>query len=143
MFAKKYLINGVDPISVYGIPGCVMLFSKTAFNQIQGFDARTFLGWEEYIIAEKLLSRGFATWVVPKSQIFHKVGQWSKVNYSRDMSAIFLESEKIYLHDYRKMNGLEVFLIKVVKLITYSLEALFRPGARKALPNLLRKIGEL
>ena len=105
-----------DPLKVYSIQGCSMLFKAKVLEEIGLFDEATFLGWEECIIAEKLLRHGYETYVVPKSKIFHKDSMTHpKVFTSSERRKIYYESETYYQKNYLKLPEYQLWLINVIR----------------------------
>jgi len=137
---ERYLVHGENPIKVYGIPGCAMLFTTSSWNQIGGFDETTFLGWEEYIIAEKLLKAGLSTFVVPNSVIYHKVGRSAKMLPSVDKTIEFLRSEGYFIKSYLKLPVFQRILIKLIRIAIYLAISVINTDYRKGFFKLAKEI---
>ena len=119
-----YLVKSLVPKKVYGMSGCCLLFKRECLEEIGLFDETTFLGSEEYIVAEKLLQRQLATVFVPDSVIYHKVAKDSKRISSAKKSLIMLESERYFLNNYLKLPFWQTALIRLVRSIIYLLLAM-------------------
>jgi len=141
-WVKKYLISDNKDKEVYGIAGCCMLFKGRVLEEIGLFDETTFLGWEEYIIAEKLLKYGYLTFVVPKSIIYHKEAQDTLRIEPVKKTTIFLKSEKYFQEHYLQMPHYQRSIIKIVRLFIYSIIVLFDPVFRKNYKRLYNAIIE-
>ena len=56
------------------VHGCFLIFSKKAFDYIDGFDNRTFMYCEENILCLNLIKLNLVTVYSPEIVIYHKVG---------------------------------------------------------------------
>jgi hypothetical protein len=137
---KRYLIKASGSKQVYSIVGCCLLFSRDALKDIGLFDENTFLGWEECIIAEKLLRCGYQTYVEPKSVIYHKYGQSTGRMESAERTIAFLESEAYFQENYLKLPKSQRLIIKIVRFIIYSIIALVNLSYSKNYKKLVRAI---
>ena len=54
------------------ISGCFMVFSRKAFDYIDGFDERTFLFYEDYILYLKLQKLGLTVVYEPQIMVYHR-----------------------------------------------------------------------
>jgi len=123
MAVEPVLQKGEKPFKVYAIPGCCMLFSSDILAKIGMFDENTFLGWEECIIAEKLLKYQYATYVVPKSVIFHKVTKDSALIPLHKRKKSYLESERYFQINYLKMPLYQRFLLSFFREVSFFMMA--------------------
>ena len=57
------------------LQGCFIVFSKKAFNYVEGFDDRTFLYYEEPILYLNLMKHDLVTVYDPEIVIYHKDGR--------------------------------------------------------------------
>jgi hypothetical protein len=112
------------PQKVYSLPGCCLLFNAAIFNKIGLFDEKTFLGWEECIIAEKLYRAGYATYVNPKSRIFHKVSKDTAAISWSTRKKTYLDSEKYFQENYLNMPKYQTSIIDSVRYLTSFLSRL-------------------
>ena len=67
--------QNIDPYKYQkGVPvnGCFMVFSKKAFDYIDGFDERTFLFYEEMFLYLKLKKLGLVTVYEPQIAVYHR-----------------------------------------------------------------------
>ena len=137
---KQYLVKGIGPQKVYEVTGCCMLFNKEVLERIGSFDENTFLGWEECIIAEKLLKHGYQTYVVPESFIYHKFGQATKKIDPAEKTIAFLRSDKYFQDNYLKIPFIQRVIIDLVRIVLYSLIALANSSYRRKYFGLIRAI---
>lgn len=140
--SKRYLLPGRGAEKVYGIAGCCMLFKSKILEEIGLFDETTFLGWEEYIIAEKLLKRGYETYAAAESIIYHKVARDTVRREPVEKTIIFLRSERYFQEKYLKMPAYQRLMIKAIRLIAYSIIAVFNKQFRNNYINLMNAILE-
>jgi GT2 family glycosyltransferase len=100
--AKHYidpggLCRGDEVVAASG--GCV-LFKTEAFLKAGGFDERSFLYCEEYMIARRLRESGFKVIAVPNAVYLHSGGK-SSANVSNDfLWRHYCASEQVYTRDY-------------------------------------------
>ncbi|MDD5593823.1 MAG: glycosyltransferase family 2 protein [Candidatus Margulisbacteria bacterium] len=120
-----------SPRPAYSIPGCCMLFRSGALESVGLFDEKTFLGWEECIIAEKLFQAGYRTVVVPKSRIFHKVSRgFAKISLLTRKDS-YQESERYFQLNYLKMPSYQRRLIGLIRSLSHFLTVLSAGSAEK------------
>jgi hypothetical protein len=136
------LVRGETPFKVYGIAGCCMLFRTKVLEEIGMFDEKTFLGWEEYIIAEKLLKKGYSTYVVPKAIILHKVARDTVKIEPVEKTIIFMKSEIYFQKEYLKWPLYKRALIKLVRLLIFIIGSLAITAYRRNLPRLIKVLFE-
>lgn len=132
--------RGDKPIKVYGIPGCAMFFKKDHFRKIGFYDEATFLYWEEYIIAEKLLSSGFDTFFVPASRVLHKVGNSTRNIDTVEKTLYTLQTERYFQKNYLKMPLFERSIIRWVRTAIYYTIALFNSSYRKNMRIIMKEL---
>lgn len=116
---RRFFYFGDEPTKVYGIPGSAMLFKSGCLNQIGLFDEGTFLYWEEYIIAEKLMLAGLCTYVVPEGLIRHK----ENASISKIGAGKFIEnvrSERYFFKKYLKMPAYQRGFFILLRILAYS-----------------------
>ena len=135
---NKYLVSGTSPIKVYGIPGCCLLFKTKSIQQIDLFDENTFLGSEEYIIAEKLLKVGYETYVVPQSIVYHKVAQSAEKLEPVEKTIAFLKSERYFHKHYLKLPNYQRVIIVLVRIFIYGIISILNKSYRKGLLKLIK-----
>ena len=109
---KKILYN--EPFSVDFIQGCFMIFDKSKFAEVGGFDTNLFLYYEEMDICYRLKQKGFESYFVPTTQFIHLKGASTKKNYLIKKE---LNNSRLYVlrknHNYIKYNCIRYyFLIK-------------------------------
>lgn len=93
------------------LQGCFLVFSKKAFNYINGFDDRTFLYYEEPILFLNLMKYNLVTVYNPEIVIYHKdgisTGKIAKKNKKRLLFIYkcYQESAKILLDVLMEVNN--------------------------------------
>lgn len=103
---------------VYRIFGCCVLLKNSVMEEINYFDERTFLYFEEDILAEKLLNKEYKSKYIPEAEILHM----DSVTVKKEQGAIswvriktVLNSMDIYLKDYRGFGCVKRLLCKAVR----------------------------
>lgn len=129
-------IRGDSPRKVYAVSGSCMLFKKDVLEEIGSFDEATFLGWEEFIVAEKLRSRKFSTFTVPGSVIYHKWGASTAKIPSAAKTAAFLESEMYFQRNYLRLPTWQYVILNAVRLCIFALYSIISADYRKNLGRL-------
>jgi len=126
-----------DPRKVYAISGSCMLFRKTAMQDIGGFDEATFLGWEEFIIAEKMKRKGYSTLLAPKSIIYHKWGRSTAKIDPADKMISFLKSEKYFQRNYLHLPSFQYGILNTINLFIFVLYSIVNADYRKNLIKII------
>ncbi len=132
------LVRGSEPERVYAISGCCMMFSRKAIEAIAFFDETTFLGWEEYIIAEKMLELRMETYVAPKSIICHKVARDTKKVDSVEKTLSMLRGERYFMNKYLKPPFWHRFAISSARMFIYTFSAVYDKRYRKNLRRIAK-----
>lgn len=99
---QSYLQQGGP---VYWVSGAFMLVDSEKFDSIDGFDPRTFLYFEEVILAERFLSHGWHMYYEPSVSVIHFEGG-STNSHSDTKKRIEKESQKIYFRYYKNISPL-------------------------------------
>lgn len=96
----------------YSISGCCMLTKIKALAEVEFFDTNTFLYWEEGILSEKLIKKGFLVAFYSKIYIQHLEGHsTNKLNKKKNF--LYISSALYYFQKYRKYGHFRIFLIKL------------------------------
>jgi len=96
-----------DATRCYAIVGAFMLIKAKPFAAVDFFDEGTFLGAEEYILAERLRRLGLTFWYLPSTTVIHDHRHSStartggKTRYSPAGAASML----YYFRTYQKVNS--------------------------------------
>ena len=131
---KKYFHTQDVSSEVYAIPGSSMFFRTRTLEAIGLFDEKTFLYWEEFIVAEKLLQAKQKTYVVPSAIIWHK----ESASISKIGARKFIEnvkSERYFFRHYLKLNAIERGTLQFIRLSAYLARMITEPDYRKNLPT--------
>lgn len=112
------------------IYGCFFMIEGRTLKDIDYFDDKTFLYYEEYILAQKLKCIAKKSVVDTSVYVEHKhnavIG--SNVNL-RDKYKIYKKSQLYYEKVYNKANSLEMFLFKLfyfINLIPYEIKRIIK-----------------
>jgi GT2 family glycosyltransferase len=125
-FSPLIKIDPEKPSYIYEAPGCALFFRRKALIDIGLFDENTFLGWEEFIVAEKLDRLGWRSLIVPQSRIYHKTGRSTNKFPSQEKIKLFLESEKYYQTAIMKYNWPFRAVVRTVRTIIYAVMSIGR-----------------
>ncbi len=117
---NRYLYSGGEVTEVYAVLGSCMCFRAKMLNEIDMFDERTFLFWEEFIIAERFYSKKYKIIYNPRITIFHKWHQSFK-NIKAKSYLYNFESELIFFSRYRRFDSLSLIIIKFIRIIRFIL----------------------
>ena len=144
IFAKLPILysfkDRAQTIQVYSMPGCSMLFKSSVFEEIGLFDEFTFLGWEEYIVAEKLRIKHWKTYFFPESIVYHKIAKDTSKLDSVEKTLTMIRSEK-YFHDtYNIFPSWQKLVIKLVKVTIYLIYSIKDTNYRKNLKRIIKAL---
>jgi GT2 family glycosyltransferase len=117
--AESFHYYGNDFSEIYYAHGCAMMFRASALKKINFFDEKTFLYWEEFIVAEKLRKNKLLTFHVPTAIINHKHARSTKKisSYSRYSNSLL--SEKYYIKKYLRIRSWKLKIIEAVRILAY------------------------
>jgi N-acetylglucosaminyl-diphospho-decaprenol L-rhamnosyltransferase len=105
---------------VYAVSGACILFRAIAFKEINGFDEATFLYEEEFIISERLESRGWKTVISTACSYLHsEAHSTSQIPNRRRLH--FIRSEQYLLKRYYRWSAGVLLSFRVFRLIEYLL----------------------
>lgn len=96
--------TGEEPLNVDVVPGCFFAIRNKVWKDMQGFDERTFLFWEENILGCRLKKGCLKTYVLPNVQILHK----ESVSINKNIQSFYkkkkitFQSESVYVRYYLK-----------------------------------------
>lgn len=134
---RRLFYDGPSPRKVYAIHGSAMLFRRSTLLKIGLFDERTFIYWEEFIMAEKLRQAELTTYVLPSARVWHKgSASISKIGASRFLEN--MKSEKYFFDKYLELPFTSRVAINAVRFIGYMGRTLAQKDYRKNLPNFVR-----
>ena len=107
-------VGNSHPRTTYWVCGAFMMVRADAFNQVGGFDKRTFLYYEEVILAEIFRNIGLGVMYVPSCSVIHFEGGSSKNTPSKRSLQISKESSLVYYKYYRHVNSFALMLYKLI-----------------------------
>ena len=102
---------------VYWICGCTFAANLEQFEKVDYFDDRTFLYFEEYILAEKARTAGMKMEFIPEVQVLHFHGYSMGGSTNIVTRLANLRSEMLFLHDYMHWNKLKLKTIKSLRMM--------------------------
>lgn len=100
----------------YWVSGAFMMVRSDRFEAVDGFDPRTFLYFEEVILAERFIRHGWHFAFEPSATVVHYEGGSTTVKNSR-RNAIEKESRMLYYKEYRRVNTILLWLYKWIEQI--------------------------
>ena len=120
-----------QPLEVFSLWGCFLIFPSKVFWEIGGFDTNIFLYQEEYDLCMRLAKQKYKVVLYPMCSYMHLNGQsTSKVGRKAD-----LEYMRSRLYTYRKYHN--PFLFRIYQSVLF-LKFLFRPNKWYMLPIIIR-----
>jgi len=120
---RRFYYTGSEPALVYFLPGSALFFRAMTFEAAGFFDENTFLDFEELIIAEKVRAAGLSAYFVPQAGVRHKgSASGSKLRARRYIENA--RSEEYFLSKYVSLSTASVWIIKLVRFMTYGVRAL-------------------
>lgn len=116
---KKYVYDLNKEIQkVDVICGAFFLANAKALTEIQYFDERTFLYYEENILAYRLKKLGFSNYFITTCSVFHEVSASINKKFSSyKKSKTMHDSKRIYCKYYLNFNKVQLFLLDIVFII--------------------------
>lgn len=88
----------------YWVSGAFMMVRADRFEAVGGFDPRTFLYFEEVILAERFMRYGWHFAFEPSVAVVHYEGGSTTVKSNR-RNAIEMESKMLYFREYKHVNA--------------------------------------
>lgn len=114
----RYTLNEYENVKVYAPRGSCMLVNNKYMKLVSNFDEKTFLYYEEPILAEKLLNIGKQCWHCGEASVIHNHAKTISTNIKKkEIANILCESYKYYLRKYRKMKTIQIKLCVLIRRI--------------------------
>lgn len=127
------------PGEVYTVQGSCLLARRELFERVGLLDERTFLYWEEPILAERMRPTGLKAFYVPGAVVRHKLAQaaprmgaWQYIERTR--------SERYFTSRFMKLSPGISWLLGAVRLLVYTGRSVTRPGYRRLYGEFLRAL---
>lgn len=98
----------------YWVSGAFMMVRAERFEAVGGFDSRTFLYFEEVILAERFLRHGWHFVFEPSVTVIHYEGGSTTVK-SAQRNAIEMESRMLYYKEYKHEHN---WLLRLYEIIS-------------------------
>lgn len=117
---KRMRFNENINSKIYAPRGSFMLLRADAIKEIGFLDENTFLYYEEPILAERLMKKGFECWLCGETYVVHNHA--STINKTIDKKAVLSllqQSQKYYLSEYRKFNKFKIWLCLFFRKIIF------------------------
>lgn len=123
---------------VYWISGAVFIADMKKFESIDFFDKNTFLYFEEYIISEKAVKKGYTLAVEPAVCAYHYHGASTGGNANLFTRLENLKSELYFFSNYKKYSNKKLCQIRFIRC----LEVLFTFTKEHKLKDALKYLKE-
>jgi hypothetical protein len=106
-------------VPCYAIVGAFMLMKAGPFTRVDLFDERTFLGAEEYILAERLRNVGFRFYYLPTVTVIHNHAQSAIVRTGGEVQYFpsGLKSMLYYFREYQRVSSFSLSLFKAAAIL--------------------------
>ena len=121
---KPFLFKGM-------VRGCCFLISSKLFIEIGLFDDNVFLYSEEWIIAKKIVDKGYFCAYEGRVKALHKEATSTGQNGTAFQSYHLYLSSFYYLQEYCKCNSIQRFLFCAQNLISYTVKAFHNMDYRR------------
>lgn len=107
MYAYNTPVQKVDVIC-----GAFFIATSSALSDVRLFDERTFLYYEENILAFKLKEKGYSNYLVTDCSVYHEVSASINKEYKTyiEKAKLMQKSKKIYCKYYLKVHKLKLFV---------------------------------
>lgn len=130
MLEKK----GIYEVGV--VEGSFFAIKAAVYDEVGGFDEKTFLYLEENILAYRLRQHGYKEVVSSENVYVHEHSKSISKEYKSKSKAfkLFLPSFLIYLQDYLKCNFVQIYIFKFFYILAY-IERVLYDVVRKGLSN--------
>lgn len=117
-FYHSFYYRGEEPSPVYVVWGSCMLFRRSCLERIGLLDEKTFVYWEELILAERMRRLNIRTYIQPKAVIYHKSGRsLAKLGASRYIATVI--AGDYFASQYLGLRRWQRNVLKMVRLIAY------------------------
>lgn len=123
---------------VYWISGAVFIADMKKFETIGFFDKNTFLYYEEFIISEKAVKKGYTLAIEPAVCVYHYHGASTGGNANLFTRLENLKSELYFLSNYKKYSNSKLRKVRFIRC----LEVLFTFTKEHKLKDALKYIKE-
>lgn len=108
---------------IYRPQGCCMMVDLSKMNDINYMDEKTFLYYEEPILAERLLKKDYRCALCTSSKIIHNHSNTVKSVFDRKKRIkIINTSFRYYLEEYRSFNKIQISICLLFNYIKWLME---------------------
>ena len=133
---RSHFVSLTTTTPVYSVSGACILFPAAIYTKIGGFDERTFLFQEEFIISERLQQNGFLVYGCPQATYEHIHGHSVNRRLLHAQRA-FIDSEQYLVRTYYQWNWLQRVSLLMLRYIDWVVNACF-VGINRALKSIAR-----
>lgn len=116
---KSEQLTKVTEVELFS--GCCFACDLFKMKELGYFDEYTFLYYEEPILSEKILTKGYHILYVPDAEVMHYHGSSTK-GISEKKFSFLMDSEAYYLLNYRKINPTVLVAFYHIKSIVHRIK---------------------
>ena len=128
-----------QPMEVYGVSGCFLIFSRECMENIGLLDDELFLYEEENVLGVKMDNVGMKTILDPRCSIIHNHGQTTK-NLKANPYIWFVESEIVYCKKYLNKKNWEIYPLVMFRKAVFAQRMLHNKDYREAISEFKMRI---
>lgn len=110
-----HYFDGRAEVPVFAVPGSLLLVDVEKMNEIGGYDEEFFLFFEEQVLAEKFLDKGYETWLNLEVSYVHNHHVSMRKTYNRwsRQHSILLDSCMLFLKKYMHISRIQMIFTKI------------------------------
>ena len=112
---KVFMVHEFKEVS--WVSGAFFAFDLEKFSQIGDFDSKTFLFFEEYILAAKSKIRGFKLGYDPRAKIFHYHGASTGGGLNVKSKIAADKSERYYFANYTNQSAFFLGILNIIRTL--------------------------
>lgn len=114
-FYPSSYFNGQDAVSVFAVPGSLLMVDLKKMLQYGMYDEKFFLYYEELVLAQKFANAGLKTILRLDCSYVHNHHVSISKTYRcwSQQHAVLLKSAKLFLREYKKVNALQMAFAKL------------------------------
>lgn len=101
------------------VAGSFFMISREAYEEVKGFDEKTFLYYEENILASKLKRNGYVNYIIKRDEYVHMHSVSIDKTYTSLKTKLDIanRSRLLYLKEYLDCNAVQLLIAKVMYYI--------------------------
>ena len=101
------------------VHGCFFMIKYDCFKEINYFDSKTFLYYEENIIGSKMKTKGYKTYIDTSVEVIHDLSVSIDKSFSSLKKYKILKTSQLYYEkEYNHLNIIGLFILKLFYYIS-------------------------